>query len=63
MFAVLILVICMNTPKYKRLNYWDLDTQYKDNGIQMVFVKQIDDFFLSKPEGYSIKKVEETETK
>ena len=58
-FAIVILVICMNTPKYKRLNYWDLDTQYKDNGIQMVFVKQIDDFFLSKPEGYSIKKVEE----
>ena len=58
-FAVVIFVVCMNTPKYKRLNYWDLDTQYKDNGIQMVFVKQIDDFFLSKPEGYSIKKVEE----
>ena len=58
-FAVVIFVVCMNTPKYKRLNYWDLDTQYKDNGIQMVFVKQIDDFLLSKPEGYSIKKVEE----
>ena len=58
-FAIVLILIGINTPKYKRLNYWDLDTQYKDNGIQIVFVKQIDDFFLSKPDGYSKNKVNE----
>ena len=58
-FSIILMIGIMNTPKFKKLNYWDLDTQYKDNGIQMVFIKQIDDFFLSKPEGYSIEKVNE----
>ena len=58
-FGILLIAIGINTPKYKTLNYWDLDTQYKDNGIQLVFVKQIDDFFLSKPSGYSKSKVNE----
>ena len=57
--SIILMIGLMNTPKFKRLNYWDLDTQYKDNGIQMVFIKQIDDFFLSKPKGYSIEKVNE----
>ena len=58
-FAVVVLILGMSTVKFQELNYWDLDVQYRDNGMQMVFVKQIDDFFLSKPEGYSVKKAEE----
>ena len=58
-FSIILMACLMNTLKYEKLNYWDLETQYKDNGIQMVFIKQIDDFFLSKPEGYSIEKVNE----
>ena len=58
-FSIVLMFGLMNTLKYQKLNYWDLETQYKDNGIQMVFIKQIDDFFLSKPEGYSIEKVNE----
>ena len=57
--GIILLVIGMQTPKYKNLNYWDLETKYRDNGTQMIFIKQIDDFFISKPEGYSVKKVEE----
>ena len=57
--SIVLMFGLMNTLKFQKLNYWDLETQYKDNGIQMVFIKQIDDFFLSKPEGYSIEKVNE----
>ena len=51
--AIIVLICGMSTSKFQTLNYWDLDVQYRDNGMQMVFIKQIDDFFLSKPEGYS----------
>lgn len=57
--AIVVLICGMSTSKFQTLNYWDLDVQYRDNGMQMVFIKQIDDFFLSKPEGYSVKKAEE----
>ena len=58
-FGIVLFILGMNTLKFQNLNYWDLATQYRDNGVQLVFIKQIDDFFISKPKGYSIAKAEE----
>lgn len=57
--SAILISISIEFGGYKTNNFWNLDEKYKNDGVPVSIVRQLLDFNIEKPEGYSIEKVKE----